>query len=113
MKVEELTSRHREEDTAVSRALDWLVKHYEPQVSEVLDTEFFGSLEEEDRDRLSEVSPNLQEMVHINSSEWYYIEENLWFYIYKERKLTRENIGYKWLLAVENGVENYRKSLQS
>ena len=33
---------------------------------------------------------------HINSSEWDYIEENLWFYIYKERKLTRENIGNKW-----------------
>ena len=60
----------REEGSAASRALDWLVKHYEPQVSEVLDTEFFGSLEEEDRDRLSEVSPNLQEMIHINSSEW-------------------------------------------
>ena len=41
----ELTSRHREEGTAVSRALDWLAQHYPQQVSDVLDIEFFGALE--------------------------------------------------------------------
>ncbi|MCX5832787.1 MAG: SEC-C metal-binding domain-containing protein [Deltaproteobacteria bacterium] len=70
LKEDELTSRHREEGTAVSRALDWLAQHYPQQVSEALDTEFFGALEETERDRLSKLSPSLQEMVHINSHEW-------------------------------------------
>jgi hypothetical protein len=70
MKEEELTSRHREEGTAVSRALDWLAQHYPQQVSETLDIEFFGALDQIERERLSKVSPGLQEMVHINSCEW-------------------------------------------
>jgi len=70
LKEEELTSRHREEGTAVSHALDWLAQHYPQQVSEALDTEFFGALEEIARDRLSKVSPSLQEIVCINSYEW-------------------------------------------
>jgi hypothetical protein len=70
LKEDELTSRHREEGTAVSRALDWLAQHYPQKVSEVLDTEFFGALEETECDRLSKLSPSLQEMVHINSHEW-------------------------------------------
>lgn len=70
LKEDELTSRHREEGTAVPRALDWLAQRYPQQVSEVLDTEFFGSLEEIERDRLSKLSPSIQEMVHINSCEW-------------------------------------------
>ena len=70
MKEEERASRQRDEGNAVSRALDWLAQRFPEQVSEVLDTEFFGLLEEKDRERLREVAPNYQEMVHINSCEW-------------------------------------------
>ncbi|KAF0217571.1 MAG: SEC-C motif domain [Geobacteraceae bacterium] len=70
MKADELAKRQREEGMAVSCALDWLVQHYQEQVSEVLDTEFFGAFEQDERDRLSKLSPGLQEMVHINSCEW-------------------------------------------
>ena len=70
LKVDEISSRQRDEETAVSLALEWLAKVYPKQISEVLDTEFFGGLEENDRDRLSKLSPNFQEMVHINSCEW-------------------------------------------
>jgi hypothetical protein len=70
MKEDELATRQREEGMAVSHALDWLTQHYQEQVSEVLDAEFFGAFDEEERDRLSKVSPGFQELVHINSCEW-------------------------------------------
>lgn len=70
MREEELASRHREEGTAVSRALDWLAKHFPQEISEVLDVEFFGAFKEVERDQLNKISTRLQEMVHINSCEW-------------------------------------------
>ena len=70
MMEEQLASRHREEGAAVSRALDWLAKHFPQEIAETLNDEFFGALVEDDRDQLSKTSPHLQEMIHINSCEW-------------------------------------------
>ncbi len=70
MKENELATRHREEGSAVSQALEWLSQHYHEQISEALDAEFFGALEVDERDLMSKLSPDFQEMVHINTCEW-------------------------------------------
>jgi hypothetical protein len=70
MKGEELEARHREEGRAVSSALDWLSKHYPKEVAGAVNDEFYGSLTEEEFQRLMDLPPDLQRMVYVNSSEW-------------------------------------------
>lgn len=70
MKEDEHATRHREEGTAVPQALEWLAQHYQAQVAAALDEEFFGAFADNERDRMSTVSPGFQELVHINSCEW-------------------------------------------
>ena len=67
---DEQASRHREEGTAVSRALDWLAQRYPRQVAAALGEGFFGALEESERGRLGKLSSNMLTTVHINSQEW-------------------------------------------
>jgi SEC-C motif-containing protein/antitoxin Xre/MbcA/ParS-like protein len=70
MKEEEVSARQREEGTAVSLALDWLAKHHPEQIAEAIDANFYGALEDDELDRLNELSPHFQQMAYINSSEW-------------------------------------------
>ncbi|MBK5273687.1 MAG: SEC-C domain-containing protein [Desulfuromonadales bacterium] len=70
MKGDDLASRKRDEETAVPLALDWLTKYYQKPVFEVLNSEFFGGFDQDERDRLSTLPPDYQELVHINSCEW-------------------------------------------
>lgn len=70
LKEPEFATRHREEGSAVAQALEWLSRHYHEQISEALDIDFFGAFAEEERDRMSRLSPDFQGLIHTNSCEW-------------------------------------------
>uniref|UniRef100_C6E3T5 SEC-C motif domain protein n=1 Tax=Geobacter sp. (strain M21) TaxID=443144 RepID=C6E3T5_GEOSM len=70
VKEQDAEVRRREEKTAVPRTLDWLSERYSNEVAEAVHAEFYGGLEDEELDRLNELSRDFQQMIFINVGEW-------------------------------------------
>ncbi len=68
-RVEEL-ARHGAVRDALPRAADWLTTRYRREVGAALEEDYFGALDEDGMDALTELPPDISDMLEVNATEW-------------------------------------------
>jgi len=64
--------------SAVRVAMDWLLLHHSDEVERIVARGFYGTLEDEELERLDEVPDHVQEMIDANIADWVVADARRW-----------------------------------